>query len=139
MSGRPRCVFDTSVIVSAFLFDQAKPGQALQTALEQGKVLLSTDVVQELRDVLRRAKFDRYIRLERREALLKGLVREATLVDIAERIRACRDPEDDKFLELAVSGKADCLVSGDQDLLTLHPFRDIPILTASAFLDWVQA
>ena len=46
----------------------------------------------------------------------------------------CRDPDDDKFLELAVSGNADYLVSGDDDLLALHPFREIPILRPAEFL-----
>jgi predicted nucleic acid-binding protein len=49
-------------------------------------------------------------------------------------IRACRDPKDDKFLELAVHGRADLIVTGDQDLHTLNPFRGIAILTPNAFL-----
>ena len=53
---------------------------------------------------------------------------------ITERIVACRDPTDDKFLELAVSGNADLILSGDKDLLTLHPFRGIPIVTPAAFV-----
>lgn len=57
----------------------------------------------------------------------------AELVRIAERVAACRDPDDDKFLELAVNGKADVIVSGDADLLALDTFRDIPIITAAAF------
>ena len=52
----------------------------------------------------------------------------AELVPITERIAACRDPTDDKFLELAVSGRADLIVTGDADLLTLNPFRSIPII-----------
>jgi len=55
-------------------------------------------------------------------------------VMITERIVACRDPTDDKFLELAVSGNADLILSGDKDLLTLHPFRGIPIVTPAAFV-----
>ena len=56
---------------------------------------------------------------------------------IAERITACRDPTDDKFLELAVNGGADLIVSGDGDLLALNPFRDIPIVTPAAFVQGV--
>jgi predicted nucleic acid-binding protein len=50
-------------------------------------------------------------------------------------VRACRDPKDDKFLELAVSGAACCVVTGDQDLLALHPFRSVSILTPAQFLE----
>ena len=52
----------------------------------------------------------------------------------AERVTACRDPKDDKFLEIAVAGEADVIVSGDQDLLVLHPFAGIPIVPPNAFL-----
>jgi predicted nucleic acid-binding protein len=58
----------------------------------------------------------------------------AEAVTITERIAACRDVTDDKFLELAVSGKADMIVSGDADLLVLNPFRGIPIVTPAAFV-----
>jgi predicted nucleic acid-binding protein len=53
------------------------------------------------------------------------------------RIAACRDPTDDKFLELAVNGHADLLVTGDGDLLALDPFRQIPIVTPAAFVQGV--
>lgn len=58
-----------------------------------------------------------------------------TPIEITENIAACRDPKDDKFLELAVSGGATYLVTGDSDLLVLHPFRGISILTPTNFLD----
>jgi uncharacterized protein len=61
----------------------------------------------------------------------------AELVTITERIAACRDPRDDKFLELAVSGHADLIVSGDRDLLALNPFREIPIVTPATFVQEV--
>ena len=69
-------------------------------------------------------------RLEVLELLLKN----AAVVDITEPVAACRDPDDDKFLELAVNGSATCVVTGDADLLALHPFRGIPILTPADFL-----
>jgi len=47
---------------------------------------------------------------------------------------ACRDPKDNKFLELAVAGEATHIVTGDSDLLVLNPFRDIAVLTPSEFL-----
>ncbi len=47
----------------------------------------------------------------------------------------CRDPEDNKFLDLAAQGFADCVISSDDDLLVLHPFGNIEILTTNAFLE----
>jgi len=58
----------------------------------------------------------------------------AEVVFITERIVACRDPKDDKFLELAVNGRADLIISGDVDLLALDPFRGVPIVTPAAFV-----
>ncbi len=55
-------------------------------------------------------------------------------VPISGRIAACRDPTDDKFLELAVDGQADMIVTGDLDLLVLNPFRGIPIIDPAAFV-----
>jgi uncharacterized protein len=68
---------------------------------------------------------------------LKKLMAAAELVTIAQRVVACRDPTDDKFLELAVNGHADLLVTGDADLLALNPFRDIPIVTPATFVQGV--
>ena len=65
---------------------------------------------------------------------LHELMAAAELVKITERIVACRDPKDDKFLELAVSGHVDVLVTGDSDLLALNPFRGIPIITPADFV-----
>ncbi len=66
--------------------------------------------------------------------VLVSLLKEAELAQVSEIITACRDAKDDKFLELALSGRASCNVSGDADLLALSPFRGIPILTPREFL-----
>lgn len=130
-----RFVLDTNVIVSALLLKHSVSRQAFDTALGYGKLLLSLAIISELNDVLRRKQFDKYILEEERMQFLAVLVREATLVEITETIAECRDPKDDMFLELAISGQATCIVSGDKDLLILHPFRGIPILTPAAFLN----
>src|SRR5437870_5786308 len=106
MSLESRCVFDTSAAVSALLFEQSVPGQAFYTALDKGKILLSQATFAELSEVVGRKKFDRYVTREEREQFLALLLREAVLVEITDTIRACRDPKDDKFLELIVSGGA---------------------------------
>ena len=138
MTSKPRYVFGTNVVVSAVLFSIGKPARALFAALDKGGVLVSADVVHELNDVLSREKFERYASEEDRARFLHSLLREARLVEIKETIRECRDPNDDKYLELAVSGEATCIVSGDDDLLVMHPYRGIPILTPSEFLNWLS-
>ena len=128
-------VFDTNVIVSALLMKRSTARDALDKARRLGEILLSLDTIEELRDVLSRADFDRYIDEEDRLKFLALLVKEAKFVEITGRIKECRDPKDDKFLELAVNGSAALIVSGDKDLQALHPFRNIPILSPREFLE----
>jgi len=84
--------------------------------------------------VLQRAKFERYVTAAEREEFLAAFVERAFLVEPSEAIRMCRDAKDDKFLELAVSGGASYIITGDDDLLVLHPFRNIAITTPAEFL-----
>lgn len=130
-----RFVFDTNVIVSALLFEQSRPAQAFFGALQQEEILLSTDLVNEISRVINREKFDQYVNQEQRDQFLIALVQTGTLIEITEAIHVCRDPKDNMILELAVSGQANAIVSGDDDLLMLNPFRGIPILSPTTFLD----
>lgn len=130
-----RFVFDTNVIVSAMILKRSVARQALDKAVDEGTLLMSQPTVEEVNEVLRRKRFDKYLLEDERIEFVTALVRKAILVEIAENIRECRDPKDDKFLELAVSGSAVCIVSGDDDLLSLHPFRGVPIITPRQFLD----
>ena len=130
-----RCVFDTSVIVSALLLLDSKPRQALDLALQKGKVLLSFPVLAELYEVLGRKRLRRYFDEEDVRIFLAALTREAQWVDVDVQIAACRDSKDNKFLELAVSGHATHIVTGDSDLLALDPFQGIQILPPHSFLE----
>ncbi len=127
-------MLDTNVVVSAVLFPQSQPRLVVDNVIRQEALLISSATQSELDDVLLRNRFDRHLQRERRREFLNLVVQEAELVEISQSITACRDPKDDKFLELAVSGQATHIVSGDNDLLTLHPFRGIPILTPLSFL-----
>ena len=129
-----RCVFDTNVLVSALLVTESKPRQALDLALRNGKVLLSLPVLAELSEVLSRKHFRRYVDEEDVRIFLAALARETLWIDVQAHISACRDPSDDKFLELAVEGGATHLVTGDADLLVLNPFQEAQILTPQSFL-----
>jgi len=98
--------------------------------------LKSATTAQQLLDVLRRPHIEPATIPSLREGLARMLAA-AELVTIAERIAACRDPIDDKFLQLAVNGHADLIVSPDRDLLAPNPFRQIPIVTPAAFVQGV--
>jgi hypothetical protein len=130
-------VFDTNTIVSAALFSLSIPRQALDKALERGVLFVSEPTSLELMTVLLRPKFDRYLQREKRELFLASLLQQVQFIEIVEKIHACRDAKDDKFLEVAVNGQVDALVTGDTDLLELHPYRSIPIIKPKVFLDHV--
>ncbi len=129
-----RGAFDNNVLVSAALLGGV-PRQAFDRLLDNGIVLISVPVLLELADVLNRPKFDKYVTREERMRFMVGFLKIAEMIEISEVIRVCRDPKDDKLLELAVSGSADVLVTGDKDLLVLNPFRGIKIITPRDFLD----
>ena len=134
MTSDRRVVVDTNVVVSAVLLPRSVPRQALDQVWEHGTMLISSTTVAELHDVLRRPRFDTYVRANERLEFLTTLVRDAEWVEITHLVTDCRDPKDNKFLELALSGQATHIVSGDEDLLMLHPFWGIPILTPQTFL-----
>jgi uncharacterized protein len=138
MASEFRTVIDTAVAISAALLPRSVPRQAFDAALARGRLLLSAATVTELEEVFRRPKFDKYVAEQKRLGFLAALVRDAELVEVIDTVTECRDPKDDKFLALAVSGRASHIVSGDADLLALHPFRGISVLTPQTFLTLLQ-
>ena len=128
-----RFVFDTNVIVSALLFKDSLPRLAFDAALDRGKILISTPVLEELERVLSREKFNRYVGAIDRNRFLAALVKESEWVAVTTSVNVCRDPKDNKFLELALSGGANALITGDTDLLALGTFRGIDVLNPESF------
>jgi uncharacterized protein len=131
-----RVVLDTNVLVSAALKRKSTPALAAHLVEEQGTLLVSRATEQQLFEVIARPYFATLIDPDTR-TWLQTLMGAAELVTVTERVVACRDPTDDKFLELAVNGRADLIISGDADLLALNPFRDIPIVTPAIFVQGV--
>lgn len=132
-----RVVLDTNVFISAALKQDSVPALVVLGAEKSHVVLKSIPTERQLFDVLARPYFAPLIDVKAR-AWLRGIMAGAELVGIVKRIAACRDRTDDKFLELAVSGRADVIVSGDADLLDLHPFRGVPIVMPAEFLHSVN-
>ncbi len=128
-------VIDTNKLISAFLFRNSTPRKAFERAVKKGHVCSSFKTYAEFNEVLLRSKFVKYISPEEKLSVLKKFKELILFCEISETINECRDPKDNKFLELAVSAKASCIISGDKDLLELHPFRGIPILNAADFLN----
>jgi putative PIN family toxin of toxin-antitoxin system len=85
--------------------------------------------------VLRRPRLNKYVYEEERIQFLMMLLRESRIVRVNRIVEDCRDPKDNKYLELALEAGASCILSGDKDLLVLNPYHGIPILTPCEFLE----
>ena len=133
-----RIVFDTNTLVSAALSESSVSFLAFKKGLDIGRFLISEKTIDELSDVLFRPKFEKYVSFEKRQQFLIRYLKIVETIIPTETIIDCRDAKDNKFLEVAVSGKATILVSGDNDLLVLNPYRNIKILTSSQFLNWIN-
>lgn len=133
-----RVVFDTNIWVSYLINPGAPFQETVDTLLRETSVLYSDATLQEALQVLLRPKFRRYVDIEDVYDFAAHLSEQGEFVDVTASITACRDPKDDKFLDLAVTGKADMIVTGDADLLELHPFRGIAVLRPEAALSQLR-
>ena len=134
MTPRERIVVDTNVLISRLLLPGSVSDRAVRRAVDAGKLLVSVATMQELVDVVGRAKFDANLSVVDRQGIIRLLGRVVEIVPIMRVVRACRDPHDDKFLEVAVNGRADLIITGDRDLLALGPFMGIAILSPNLYL-----
>jgi uncharacterized protein len=132
-----RLVLDTNIFISAFLWG-GKPKAVLERILEGADTLfISRSILAELNDVLCRPKLA--LDAERIAYFLQAIEETSTLVAPTKmRHRPSRDPADVKILECAVAAEADYIVTGDDDLLVLDPYRSIRIVSASEYLKQIQ-
>lgn len=131
---RERIVIDTNVLISGLLSTTSTPALAVEKAITKAQLVATTETLRELIQTLLLPKFDRYVRRERREALLERVASIVEIVEVLQVVRASRDPKDDKFLEAAVNGRGNVLMTGDRDLLDLHPFRGTAIVSPADYL-----
>jgi putative PIN family toxin of toxin-antitoxin system len=129
-----RRVADTNLLVSRLLAPRGVAARAVDCALDGGILLVSSETLDELVAVLSRPRFDRYITQEDRHEFIRLLASVSRLIPVRHRTQACRDPKDNKILDVALNGEADVIITGDNDLLVLHPYLGIPILSPAEFL-----
>ncbi len=129
-------IFDTNALISSALLPYSSSRNALNKAMVSEILATSDSTSKEFIEVLFRKKFDKYFPDdEERWTLIYKLEANSKLFKPDLIIMDCRDPKDNKFLEVAISANASCLITGDKDLLILHPFRGIPILNAVDFVN----
>ena len=133
---KPKVVIDTNVFVSAHLISNGNPAKVIDYWVEGRFVLiLSKPIIEEIIKVLHRKRID----IERIEKLLSLISQKTITVTSKKEISIIKDDSDDnKFLECAVSGKADYIISGDTHLLDLGEYEGIKIVTPRRFLDEME-
>ncbi|MCB1596762.1 MAG: putative toxin-antitoxin system toxin component, PIN family [Gammaproteobacteria bacterium] len=135
-----RLVIDSNVWIAALISPSGTARQLVDAVLDNDiDILMSEATFTELVSRLDRPKFDRYREPEAWNLFLSELVELALwLEDAGTATGISRDPDDDKFLALAVIGRADAIISGDRDLLELVAHEGIPILTPAQFMQRVS-
>jgi uncharacterized protein len=128
-------IFDCNVLLDASIFKRRDSRIALDRSKKTDTIIASQRTFEEFRSVSLRPKFDKYLSLESRLEFILEMQTVIKIIPVSHTVTICRDPKDDMYLELALSGKADCIITNDEDLLVLDPFENIPIITPKEFLD----
>ena len=134
MKVKPRVVFDTNALISALILPNSISAKALRSAVERFEVIVSKATWQEFEQKMQKTSLERYFpSTQNRDAAIHTLNRIVTHIAVRSVVTDCRDPKDNPFLELALDGTAETIVSGDSDLLVLNPWRGIRIQSPGDF------
>ena len=135
MAKSNKFIADTNTLISSLLLKNSISFAAFEKARNTGTILFSEDTFFEFELVLLRTKFDKYFSKQERLYLIEKVHEAGKFISVTSQLKVCRDPKDDKFLNLALDAKASCIITGDKDLLILHPFNKINILTPAQFVN----
>ena len=130
-----RLVIDTNVLVSAILSPVSISAKVLNWGEDNGVILYSTATLAEVLSVLGRSKFSKYIDHDDIDGLSIRIKTAWLLIEILNQVQLCRDPKDDKFIDLALNGEASHLITGDNDLLVLNPIKNTSVINPRTFWD----
>jgi uncharacterized protein len=129
-----RVVIYTNVLISAIFWTGRT--KRILNRVRQGSIifLTSSDLLKELFEVLVRSDKPFQLSSEEASRVVTELTKVAEVVETTSLVNACRHAVDNRVLECAVDGHADCVVTGDRHLLDLRAFQDVPIISVSGFL-----
>ena len=134
MKTRVRVVFDTNALISALIVPSSVPAKALDLAVEHFEIIVSKATWQEFEQKIKKKSLEHYVlNTEDRDAAVHAINRVVTHVAVRSVVTDCHDPKDNPFLELALDGKAETIISGDKDLLVLNPWRGVCIQSPGDF------
>jgi len=131
---KPRVILDTNVIISGIMFKGDAIRRLLLFALNEYQLIFSQTTWDELASVLQRDAFEKHMPLGARLRVLAQLAGQVQVVDSTSIVTDCRDPKDNKFLALALDANVITIVTGDNDLKVLHPYKCIAIQSPADFM-----
>jgi uncharacterized protein len=131
----PSVVVDANVLVSAALKPGSIPAVILRKLISERRLVMSPAAFSEIAEVLRRPRLVRRIGSVEVTDFLDSLAAAAIFISPLAEVSASRDPKDDIYLSLALAAGAEIIVTGDQDLLSLHPYRSVDILSPTEYLE----
>jgi putative PIN family toxin of toxin-antitoxin system len=134
-SDKKYLIFDTSTLIGAILKPKSLPAEVYYHASRKHCLIASSETLKEIMEVVQRDKFDRFRSREERTKALSFYLALVEIVVPTVISTDCRDEKDNKFLSLALSAQADIIVSSDEDLLVLHPYKNTRILTVRQYAE----
>ena len=134
-SGHKRVLIDTSTLIGVMLKPRSLPAQVFHHAAKHGLLIASAETLAELVEVTQREKLDSFRSREERLTILAYYQSLVVVVPVVKEVTDCRDEKDNKFLSAALAGEVDILISSDEDLLVLNPYRGIPVITARQYAE----
>ncbi len=135
MINNKKYVCDTNVLLSSLISKKSPPARVVEYIRHNGFFAFSVETFTELEEVLNRPKFDKFILKEERCRFINQIKAICILYEIYQPVNLCRDPKDNKFLDVAIASYADHLITGDEDLLVLENIGNTSIITPRTFVD----
>lgn len=136
---QPKIILDTNLLISALMFANSPASQAVVNAYRYFQPIASTETWDEFEQVSAREKFAPYFSLEARLEFLATLAQSTVFFAVNTQVTDCKDPKDNQFLSLALSTDCQLIVSGDQDLVSMHPYQHVHILRPRDFLNFLSS
>lgn len=128
-------ICDTNMLLSSLISKKSPPYQTVSYVIENGFLVFSVETFAELTEVINREKFDKYLSQQTRQTFIQKLRDNSLIYQVHQKLEICRDIKDNKFLDVAIVSNSNCLITGDDDLLSLEYIGNTLILTPRAFID----
>ena len=129
-----KIILDNNVIISYLISENSTPGQCVEHCLKRDILCTSKQIIAELESKLSLTKFAKYFTIDDVQEFIESYKLVSKLFTTTNKLKICRDPKDDMFLELALKTKADFIITGDKDLLSLKEYKSTEIITPAEYL-----